>query len=377
MNDKPFKSDHCVLIRILMVGCMLSFLPAHIAEAGNSPKAFEEVHVVKMPKREAGYRSMVGDVFPLKDGKLLLAYKSFGGHGVARGAIGATISEDIGRTWSRPFTLIPKPGLSAAHEYAHPSFLRLDNGHILMSYVYDILTSPRSSHSYFRISTDEAGSWSDQYVLTTSSGVNLVHNDKLLRLSDGRLIAPAEHELQEQGGDHRGFVSRVFYSDDQGKSWWPSRNTVNVLPIEAQEPHVVELRDRRLMMLCRTYDGFVVRSYSDDRGLTWSTAESLHELKLSMNSSALNLDRIPTTGDLVLLRCTGGERGKYRRTPLVSAISKDEGRSWVQERVIAGDPEDDYGYPSLTFLDDVALVSFHKRDGLHVVRFPVDWFYGK
>ena len=377
MHCNSLVRGHFVLTRLVIVGCALSFLPAHLTQADDNSKAFDDIHVVKMPKRDAGYRSMVGDVFPLNDGRLLLAYKSFGGHGVARGAIGATISEDKGRTWSKLFTLIPKPSLYAAHEYAHPSFLRLDSGHILMSYVYDTLTKPRSSRSYFRISTDETKSWSDQYVLTTSGGMNLVHNDKLLRLADGRLIAPAEHELQEQGGDHRGFVSRVFYSDDQGKSWWPSKNTVNVLPIEAQEPHVVELKDKRLLMLCRTYSGFVVRSYSDDRGLTWSKGEPLRELKLSVNSSALNLDRIPSTGDLVLLRCTGGERGKYRRTPFVSALSKDEGRSWVQERVIAGDPNGDYGYPSLTFMDEAALISYHKRDGLYVAHVPVEWFYGK
>ena len=55
-----------------------------------------------------------------------------------------------------------------------------------MSYIYDTATKPRSSHSYFRISTDEAKTWSDQYVLSTSGGVNMVHNDKLLRLPDGR-----------------------------------------------------------------------------------------------------------------------------------------------------------------------------------------------
>ena len=42
-----------------------------------------------------------------------------------------------------------------------------------------------------------------------------------------------------------------------------------------------------------------------------------------------------------------------------------------------GDPEDDYGYPSLLFVDDVAIISYHQRDGLHVARIGVDWFYGK
>ena len=26
-------------------------------------------------------------------------------------------------------------------------------------------------------------------------------------------------------------------------------------------------------------------------------------------------------------------------------------------------------------LDDLAIISFHQRDRLHVARIPVDWFY--
>jgi hypothetical protein len=40
-------------------------------------------------------------------------------------------------------------------------------------------------------------------------------------------------------------------------------------------------------------------------------------------------------------------------------------------------PEDDYGYPSLLFVGDTAIISYHQRDGLHVLRVGVDWFYGK
>ena len=37
-------------------------------------------------------------------------------------------------------------------------------------------------------------------------------------------------------------------------------------------------------------------------------------------------------------------------------ISKDDGKTWEDERVIGGDAENDYGYPSVTYVDDLAIV---------------------
>ena len=55
---------------------------------------------------------------------------------------------------------------------------------------------------------------------------------------------------------------------------------------------------------------------------------------------------------------------------------RDEGESWGCERAIGDDSEDDYGYQSVTFLeDDLVILSYHARDGLHVVHIRTDWFY--
>jgi hypothetical protein len=117
----------------------------------------------------------------------------------------------------------------------------------------------------------------------------------------------------------------------------------------------------------------------------------IEALPLPTRSSALNVSRIPATGDLLLVRSTGdggislGERplvyhrlsGQRHgiRTPLATVISRDEGRSWENERIIAGDPYGDYGYPSVLHLDDVTLISYHALDGLHVARIEPGWFY--
>lgn len=209
-------------------------------------------------------------------------------------------------------------------------------------------------------------------------GYNIIHNDKFVQLASGRIVAPVEYERVTSGDDHAGYVSYTVYSHDNGYSWHESGNMVNILPVEAQEPHVVELRDGRVMMLMRTYSGYVARSCSEDKCATWSEGKPVPELKRPSNSSALNIKRIPGTGDLLLLRCSGNPPEQPGiRTPFVSVLSRDEGETWVNERVISGDPEEDYGYPSLLFVDETALISYHRRDGLYVLRIGVDWFYGE
>ena len=87
----------------------------------------------------------------------------------------------------------------------------------------------------------------------------------------------------------------------------------------------------------------------------------------------MNVKRIPSTGDLLLLRSVGG--GPGLRTPFVSVISKDDGRTWINERIIASDPLENYGYPCLLFIDDLVIVGYGSKAGSRVARFPVNWFY--
>jgi len=347
--------------------------------SADSGVLFDDVHVVKLPKGTYGYRGMPGTIVALADGRLLLAYTHMLPDGSAGGGVAARYSGDQGTTWGDEFVLVPRPTPVAKDRYCHPSLLRLTDGSILLSYIYSAGTKRLFGHTYYRRSVDDGKTWGDQLIMTPHPGYNIIHNDKLIQISSGRIIAPAEFELANPENDHGGYVSYTVYSDDGGYSWYRSENMVDILPIEAQEPHVVELKDGRLMMLMRTYSGFVARAYSEDQGASWSEGKPVKELVLPPHStSALNVKRIPSTGDLLLLRCIGGPKeSPRRRTPFASVLSKDDGATWINERIIMGDPEDDYGYPGLTFLDDMALITYHQRDGLHVARIGVDWFYGK
>ena len=93
--------------------------------------------------------------------------------------------------------------------------------------------------------------------------------------------------------------------------------------------------------------------------------------------------RIPSTGDLLFLWISEKSVDKVnpkisRRCALATAVSTDEGKTFQPIRHIARNPEDDFGYQCVEFLgNDLALVGYHARDGLHVARIGIDWFYGK
>lgn len=339
----------------------------------------EDVHVVKMPKGTHGYRGMNGDFLQMKDGSLLYCF--------TQGGIAAVRSQDRGKTWGEPFTLVADPKPPARGYYCHPSLLRVQNDEILLAYNYSTHpATPYYAKVFYRRSADEGRTWTDQFLVTPYPGYTLVHNDKLLSLKDGRIIAMAEHkEYLPSSADHSGYVGMCFYSDDNGHSWHPSKNKVDLYQtqkVEVQEADAVELKDGRLLMFARTYSGHPVRAYSSDRGETWSAGEMIQELEMPY-AGLPTVRRIPSTGDLLFIWITERSVDKtnpnvHWRCALSSAVSRDEGRTFEHIQPIARDPEDDFGYQCVEFLsDDLVLVGYHTRDGLHVARFGVDWLYGK
>lgn len=337
---------------------------------------FEDRLAIKVNKGVYGPRGMPGDFLQLQDGTIVMSYTQ-------DGSIVAVKSADKGKTWSEPYVLVPKPKPPAKGYFCHPSFLRLKNGDILLSYIYGTHPmTPYFGHNYVRRSADEGKTWTEQFCMTPYPGYVIVHNDRLSTLSTGRIVAMAEYKAHyPSSNDHSGYAGIAFFSDDLGHTWQVSKNTVDMMPIEVQEADAVELKDGRVMMFARTYSGFPVRAYSTDKCQTWSKGEPIKELKMPY-AGLPTVRRIPSTGDLLFIwiseKSVDKEDPKIaRRCALSSCISKDDGKTFIHQRNIARDPQDDFGYQCIEFLEgDIALLCYHARDGLHVARIPIPWFYG-
>ena len=163
----------------LAIALLISVATGAVADA-----LFEDYHVVKKPKGDHGYRGIMGDFIQLNDGSILMSYGD--------GDIMVVKSMDQGRTWGEPSVLVARPKPPAKGRIGAPSFLRLDNGNILLTYYHSTHpATPYYAHNYYRRSSDEGKTWSEQFCYTPYPGYLLVHNDRLHLLSTGRILAVA------------------------------------------------------------------------------------------------------------------------------------------------------------------------------------------
>ncbi len=146
------------------------------ATTASADALFQDYHVVKKPKADHGYRGIMGDFLQLKDGSILMAYTD--------GDIMVIRSTDEGVTWGEPSVLVPRPKPPAKGHIGAPSFLRLEGGDILLTYYHSTHpATPYYANNYYRRSSDEGQTWSEQFCYTPLAGYVLVHNDRLHLLS--------------------------------------------------------------------------------------------------------------------------------------------------------------------------------------------------
>ncbi len=306
-------------------------------------------------------------ICPLKDGRLL--WVSGQCRAEPRGAMRAMHSEDGGRTWSQPSDL--------KHENGDPllgvfnvSLFRMPDGNLGL-----IQEAVVKAHFYgdadtsicFYVSCDEGQTWSAPVQIHHDVEKPDMSYDLVKVLTNGRIVVPvygvigvktppeAKWGLQRFGenfgSEGYGLAhSYVYYSDDLGRTWRRSRNSVHVVMeggagggFSFGEPEVIELKDGRLMMFGRVNLGRIFQSFSDDRGETWGAAEPAD---LATYAAPIRLRRIPTTGDLVVFWSQLSQwemmSGLYRHR-LSCAISKDEGQTWGH-------------FKNLASLDDVTRI---------------------
>ena len=126
-------------------------------------------------------------------------------------------------------------------------------------------------------------------------------------------------------------------------------------------------------------------SRSTDGGISWSKPEPS---ALVAPLSPATIKRLPT-GDLLAVwndhakrpdeAAKGPAWAHGRRTPLTTAISRDDGRTWTNAKNLEDDPDGWFCYIALQPLNDgTALLGYCAYKGLahsRIVKVPVEWFY--
>ncbi len=320
--------------------------------------------VVEAPAERPRHGSAT--IVELKDGRLLLAWMEHVGgdtigHDHAPCNIAAMISSDGGYKWTDHRILVENnPDDINIH---YPCFLRLKSADILFCYqrLHELKPgAPQKATSFVCRSSDEGETFSSptkhDILQNSSIGANL-----LIQLSSGRIIYPIQNVMGDWCGptDHQ--VNSCSYSDDDGYSWKQSETWVDLPMRGAMEPHIVELKDGRLLMYMRTQLGAVFQSDSRDGGVTWSKPQTTG---LKAPESMPCLIKIPKTGDLLLIWNNSLYDPDFdhcgKRTPLTTAISSDEGRTWENFKDIETDPDYEFTNPSCHFTSQGKVIIMYE-----------------
>ena len=321
-------------------------------------------------------RHSEGSIVELKDGTLLLAWTRFygGAADAASANIAAMTSKDGGKTWREPYVIQENTG---KQNVMSVSLLRLKSRKIGMYYLEK--NAGDDLRVYQRYSSDEAKTWSPPQEVTLQPGYHVMNNDRVVQLSTGRIICPVSYSL-DISKPHSA-VSFCLYSDDEGKTWHRSIPDLHAPQRGAMEPGVAELANGDLLMILRTQVGTIYESTSKNKGMTWSEAKPS---KVKAPEAPATIKRIPGKKDLLLVWNSEFEEGKGHgglRTPLTAAISKDNGKTWINAKNIESDPTHTYAYTSIAFVKDRVLLTYYDTPGqwsalsLRFRSIPLAWFY--
>ena len=328
-------------------------------------------------------RHSEGDLVVLSDSSLLLVWTDYHagkGWDDSPARLCARRSTDGGRTWSRKW-----PVVEDEHGTNVMSASLLNLGDELLLVYFDRLPDMPAKGMVARRSGDSGRSWSAAAAITPANGNrHAANNASLRRLADGRILLAAREYVDGVRWPY------CLLSDDGGRSWHAGAHVPDPrlpererLAQNVNEPSVAQLADGRLLMTMRSVSGGQFFAYSDDRGQSWSRP-FLSPLRGACSPAAIQ--RVPGTADVLCL-WTYGLSG---RTPLVSALSSDAGRSWRPLKLVERSRHHGYCYTSLTFHGDHVLLTYcHAPElaglrrfavepgyiDLRLTALPLEWFY--
>ncbi len=321
-------------------------------------------------------RHSEGDTVILKDGTLLVGWTEFQktNSDFAAASIAGRKSVDGGKTWGEQFLLQENIGNLNTMSL---SFLRLGGSGDLLMFVL-VKNSKTDLDLAVCRSTDEAATWSEPQLITVEDGYHIMNNARAIQLTSGRILCPVSTTPLIHSSEHP-LKNVCYFSDDDGKTWKRSKDSVAVPKRGAMEPGLIKRRDGSLLQIIRTQMGKIWITESADRGDTWSDAR-----EWNVTSPEAPATLIPLPGDrgwLLIHNPAIDANAKShggRRTPLVARVSEDEGKTWSKPTAIESDLTKTYSYISARIHEERVLLSYYvenaSRYSLKFKSLPVDYF---
>jgi predicted neuraminidase len=287
----------------------------------------------------------------LDNGDLYVVY--YGGEGEYQGdtaVYGSRLAKGSS-AWTQPRIIADTPGRSEGNAV----IWQAPDGLVWLFYITNYGPTWSTSRIKYKLSSDQAQSWTDSDMLAFELG-SMVRGLPIV-LNDGDYLLPVYHETgEDREGTAADTCSYFFRYSPKTKTWTESSRIVSANG--NLQPAPVQIDDDYLVAYLRpggNFDPnpkrFVLRSESRDGGRTWSKGTNS---QFPNPNSAVDFIKLQNGHLLLVYNDTNVED----RMPLTVAISTDSDKTYPHRRNIVNKPGDTAAYP----------VAIQSRDGkIHVV----------
>lgn len=266
-------------------------------------------------------------------GGLIVAW--FGGTKERNPDVGIWVSRKEGGKWTAPVE-VANGIMSDTLRVAcwNPVLYQVPGGELEL--YYKTGTKVATWVGWMRTSSDGGKTWSAAKALPEGF-LGPVKNKPVL-LDNGTLLCPSSTEGS-------GWKVHFEATTDNGKTWTKIGPINDGKTFNAIQPSILKHGKGKLQILCRSKEGAVVQSWSEDNGLTWSP---LTASELPNNNSGTDAVTLQDGRHLIVYNHVKTPKGKSKgaRTPLNIAIS-DDGIHWSAALIIEDSPVSQYSYPAV------------------------------
>jgi alpha-L-rhamnosidase len=200
---------------------------------------------------------------------------------------------------------------------------------------YKVGPSPSDWWGVVKYSKDDGMTWSDP--INLPDGILGPIKNKAVLIHDNILLCPSSTE-------HQGWKVQMerYHMDTQ--KWEDPIPVDHGSSYNVIQPTILTNKDGSLQILCRSKEGYIISSHSNDNGKTWS---NLVETSLPNPNSGIDGVTLMNGKQLLVYNHTGTPKGKWGgdRYPLNVAISGN-GMKW-QASLVLEDQKGEYSYPAV------------------------------
>lgn len=294
----------------------------------------------------------------------------FGGTYERHPDVGIWVSLNLDGAWSKPVEVANGyQNDTLRYPTWNPVLFQPKNGPLML--FYKAGPSPSEWWGMLTTSADGGRTWSTPRKLgeddTIGHLIGPVKN-KPIQLADGTLLCPSSSEREDDQGDDFWQV-HFEISQDLGRTWTVAGPINDGISFDAIQPSILAYPDGGLQILCRTQQGVLAQSWSNDKGITWSemTATPLPNPNAGTDAVTLADGR-----QLLVYNHTAREGAFPRGRNMLNVAISNDGQTWKPVLTLERS-EGEFSYPAVIQTSDGLVhitYTYLRRAVKHVVIDP-------